>query len=226
MKMMSDSIIAAQRKAYGENFAEFGATPRGNYWLDIETQWLRFERLLRNLQGELPDSQIHDLGCGTCELHRYLLNSGIRHRYSGTEIVPEMISHATSEYPDIAIHNRDFLEIDEELHDFIFLSGMLNLKLATPEPLWREWSLNIIRKMFRHATRAIAFNFLTVHPTLSDPDLIFFDPAEMLAFCQQSLSRFVVIDTGYPLYECTVTVFKPEFAEQIYPQKIYQKYFV
>ncbi len=72
---------------------------------------------------------------------------------------------------------------------------------------------------------AIAFNFLSSYRTFTDPDLFYFDPAEMLDHCVKHLSRFVVLDHGYPLFECTTTVYRPEFVERQYASDRFAKYF-
>ena len=63
-------------------------------WNDKETQELRFDRLL----GTIPplvqvgkEFSIHEVGYGTAALHGYLLEREISHKYSGTDIVEEML---------------------------------------------------------------------------------------------------------------------------------------
>ena len=100
---MNESLLDNQRKAYSENFSKYGPTPMGTYQNNIETQYLRFERLIKNLRKELDNTRIHDIGSGTCDFHKYLLDNNIPHEYSGTEIVQEMIDYSLSQYTEIEL---------------------------------------------------------------------------------------------------------------------------
>jgi hypothetical protein len=222
---VSKLILENQRKAYGETFSQYGATPKGTFQNDSDTQYLRFERLINYLKKDLSFSTIHDIGTGTCEFHKFLLDNQIKHTYSGTEIVQGMIDYSLNQYNDIKLFNRDFLQMQGEYYDFIFLSGTLNLKLDTSYDEWYKWSLEIIKKMYCHATKAIAFNCLTSYNTFSKDDLMYFNPLNILDYCIKDLSRFVTLDNSYPLYEFTVTVFKKDFIENKYTHKSFQKYF-
>lgn len=222
---MSNSIIHNQRKAYGETFLKYGADPKGTYQNNVETQFLRFERLIHNLKDDLQDSKIHDIGPGTCDFHNFLLNKNIQHHYSGTEIVQEMIDYSINKYPEISLFNRNFLTIEDENYDFIFLSGTLNLKLNTTHSEWEQWSLAIINKMFQHAKKAISFNCLTSYNTFSQDSLMYFNPQNVLDYCMKNLSRFVILDNSYPLYEFTITVLKKEYIKNKYKDEVFTKYF-
>lgn len=222
---MNKSIIENQKKAFGESFSKFGATPRGIYWNNAKTQCLRFERLINCLKEDLQNTTIHDIGSGTCDFHKFLLDNQIHHKYSGTEIVQEMIDYSLNQYCDIELFNRDFLQMEGEHYDCIFLSGTLNLKLNTGYDEWHKWSLEIINKMYNHANKAIAFNCLTSYNTFSQDDLMYFNPQNIMDFCIKELSRFVILDNSYPLYEFTVTVFKSDFIEKKYKHNSFKKYF-
>jgi len=75
------------------------------------------------------------------------------------------------------------------------------------------------------ADKAIVFNCLTSYKTFSDPTLLYFDPIKIFDFCAKNLSRFVIIDHGYPLYEFTCTVFRPEYLSKSYNNQKFNKYF-
>jgi hypothetical protein len=223
---MTDSILDNQRKHYSENFSKYGSTPLGTYQNNIETQYLRFDRLIRNIRKDLLNCRIHDIGSGTCDFHRFLLENNINHEYYGTEIVQEMIDFSLLEYPDIKLYNRDLLSVSDEMYDFNVLSGTLNISHELDKKAWREYSYKLIEKMFALCSKGIAFNFLTSYNTFSKEDLVYFDPGEILSFCIKKLSRFVIIDHAYPLYEATCTVFKKQFIRKDYKRKAFDKYFV
>lgn len=216
--------VEQQTSAYLESFKINGATPEGVKWNNRETQYLRFERLIELVKSDLHDSSVHDIGSGTCDLHDYLLKHNISHQYSGTEIVQEMIDFSLLKYPEINLYNRDFLQIENEKYDFIFLSGTFNLKLNSSENELLDFSMEMIKKMFKHSNKAISFNCLTSYNTFSQDDLMYFDPKYVFDYCIANLSRFVNIDECYPLFEFTVTVFHEEYIAQKFRDKAFDRY--
>jgi hypothetical protein len=223
------SIIAAQRNAYRAEFVKHGDTPLGTHQSDRTSLDLRFEALMRNIAPHLGAGvTLHDVGSGLCDLYRFLKSSGLDRRitYSGTEIVQEMIDHAVQKYPEVTLGNRNFLDAGPgERYDFVVLSGTLNLLAGVDGDAWKTMCLALIQKMYEHANRGIAFNFLTSYRTYSDPLLYYFDPKEMFDFATTHLSRFVVLDASYPLYECTVTVFNKDYMSTFYGHDDLKKYF-
>jgi hypothetical protein len=223
------SIIAAQRNAYRAEFVKHGDTPLGTHQGDRTSLDMRFEALMRNVVPHLgAGATMHDVGSGLCDLYGFLKSSGLDRRitYSGTEIVQEMIDHAAQKYPEVMLYNRNFLDGDiDERYDFVVLNGTLNLRAGVEGREWEKMCLALIKKMYAHADKAIAFNFLSSYRTFSDPLLYYFDPKDIFDFATKHLSRFVVVDTSYPLYECTVTVFNKDYMSTFYDHSDLKKYF-
>jgi predicted HD phosphohydrolase len=223
------SIIAAQRNAYRAEFVKHGDTPLGTHQSDRASLSLRFEALMRNIAPHLgAGATLHDVGSGLCDLYGLLKANGLDRRitYSGTEIVQEMIDRAVQKYPEVTLGNRNFLDASvDERYDFVVLSGTLNLLAGLEGDEWKRMCLALIQKMYLQADRGIAFNFLTTYRTYSDPLLYYFDPREMFDFAATQLSRFVVLDASYPLYECTVTVFNKNYMSTLHGHDDLKKYF-
>ncbi len=223
---MRDEITDQQLSRYRENFLKHRDSPRGMFWNDRTTQYLRFQRLLRNLQLNGDGFSIHDVGAGVADLHDYLNDQGIQHIYSGTEIVPEMVQSASRRVPGIQLTTDDFLaQSNEPRSDFVVLSGTLNLCCNSDTVTWNDYCLRVLLKMFKSARCGIAANFLTNRNTYSGPDLHYAAPGLILDFCLDSMSRFVTIDHSYPLFEFTLTVLKPEYVQSMYSDPALAKYF-
>jgi hypothetical protein len=223
------AIIAAQRNAYRAEFIKHGDTPLGTHQGDRTSLDMRFAALMRNVVPHLgTGATMHEVGSGLCDLYGFLKSGGLDRKitYSGTEIVQEMVDHAAQKYPEVTLRNRNFLDAGAgERYDFVVLSGTLNLLAGVSGDEWKRMCLALIRKMYAHADRAIAFNFLSSYRTFSDPLLYYFDPAEMFDFAATNLSRFVVLDASAPLYECTVTVFNKDYLSKFYDHGDLKKYF-
>jgi hypothetical protein len=209
------AIVDAQRESYRTNFLSHGDVPQGTYQNDLLTQHIRYASLLRHIQPHFEQGDtIEDLGAGVCDLYDYLRTQGLDRTvtYSATEIVQEMVDCARAKYPALEILNRNFLDLtDEKRYDFVVLSGALNLLGGVGEVEWKRMCFTLIEKMFSSARKGIAFNFLTSYRTFSDQRLCYFDPKAMFEFSTLHLSRFVHLDAGYPLYECTITVLQKEY---------------
>lgn len=220
-------IVDSQLSIYKSHFDKHGDSPEGTYNQNDAAQNLRFDALIKQLPLRTGKFSLHDVGCGICDLHQYFLDQSIDVHYSGTDIVPEMRDLATSKYPDVKFEVRDILEQsdDSERYDFLVLAGTFNLPGDSDRALWTDFANAMIKKMFEMATHGISFNFLTAHADFYHPDMYYRDPGEVLEYCTRNLSRHVVIDHAYPLYEFTVTVFKEEHLKELHRDERLQKYF-
>ena len=224
------TAIAAQRSAYGANFQIHGDGPRATLQTDQISQFLRFERLLKEIRPYCDEGvTIHDLGSGICDFYAFLRQQGLQDtvQYSGTEIVEEMNALARQKYPQLTLLNRDILEAPapDDHYDFCIASGTFNLLGGLEEGAWRSLCYDLMKAMFLRAKKGIAFNILTSYRTFSDPMLCYFDPREVFDFLTTNMSRFIVMDASAPLYEVTFTVFKKEFVAANHPQPELAKYF-
>jgi hypothetical protein len=229
MFMDDRAIIDAQRESYRANFLIHRDAPQGTYQNDLMTQHIRYASLLRHIRPHFEEgTTVEDLGAGVCDLYDYLRMQGLDGNvtYSATEIVQEMVDCARAKYPTLEILNRNFLDVtNEKRYEFVVLSGALNLLGGVGEVEWKRMCFALIEKMFALASKGIAFNFLTSYRTFSDERLCYFDPREMFEFSTLNLSRFVHLDAGCPLYECTITVFQKNFIRGRNPQPDLEKYF-
>lgn len=222
---MKSNILCDQINVYRNNFLNYGATPMGTFQNNTETQYLRFEKLLDCIDISRKFS-IHDIGCGICDLHKFLKLKKVKHDYYGTEIVPEMIKYAKNKYPEIKIYHRDIMNKSTiKKCDYVVLSGTFNIPGNVHRKEWKRFCFKMIEKMYNSCNKAIVFNFLTTHKTFTDPDLFYLDPAEVLDFCLSKLSRFSNMQHHYALYEATVSVYKKDFIQTKYKPPAFAKYF-
>jgi len=224
--MNSKKIIEDQILIYRDNFLKHKDSPLGTYQNDRETQHLRFEYIVKNFVDILNENiSLHDLGCGVCDLHDYLNKKNIKHIYSGTEVINDMVTYARLKYPDIEILNRDVLmDSIQNNYDIVVFSGGLYLPGNINHDEWRKFVFHIVNKMFEMCNIGISLNLLSTYNTHQDKNLFFLDPKEMFDHCCTKMSRFVSIDQCYPLYEWTITVFRKEYILERYPQPEFLKY--
>lgn len=225
---MENDLLRMQADVYRRAFMKHGDDPRSTIQNDRLTQYLRFERLIRELFPAEGAPSIHDVGSGLCDMHAFLNQLGIQHVYSGTEIVEEMSDRARELYPGIELKNRDIINAaPDERYDYIVLSGTLNyIPEGTDREAWRAYCLQLIDQMFAMCRHAISFNFMTTVHDFGADNLLYFDPEALFSRCARTLSRHVVLDHGYPLYEATITVFRKEWMTQRFPAPPLARYLV
>jgi hypothetical protein len=224
--MNSDKIIKDQIDIYLENFLQNKDSSLGTFQNDRATQYMRFEHIVKPFKEILNENvSFHDFGCGVCDMHEYLNLQNIKHDYSGTEIIQEMIDHAKQKFPGIKVYNRDVLKEEvTDKYDIVVFSGGLYLPGNIPHPEWEKFVFSIIHKMWDMAKIGISFNLLTTYSTYKRDDLFYVDPRDMFDYCVKNFSRFVTLDHCYPLYEWTISIFKKEYMQQKYTQPELQKY--
>ena len=222
-------IVQKQIQAYQSNFIKFGTSPLGTFQNNTTTQHERFYQLMKPLlEISNQDFSICDVGSGVCDLHGYLNQLEIGHAYTGIEIVPEMVSVSRDLYPDISVIEADILEnveLKDKRFDFVVLSGVFNLPGQVSSEDWEVFIFRMIERMFEMSEMAISFNALTTYTTFRSDELYYLDSSKVIDFIQNKLSRFYIVNSAYPLYENTYTIFKKTQIEQFYRAEEFNKYF-
>jgi hypothetical protein len=194
---------------YTSKLLAHGATPQGVDWNTADSQNLRFEQFARLWPGRTEFSII-DLGCGYGALLDYLASNGLRVDYLGLDISAEMIREARLRHAQSA---RASFVCSAELGgraDYVVASGIFNVKLDAPEPVWREHTVATVEAMNRAAIRGIAFNCLTRYSDADKmrSDLFYADPSWLFDYCKRRFARNVALLHDYGLYEFTLVVRK------------------
>src|SRR6056297_2544582 len=104
----------ATKQFYSTLYRQYGTSCRSLSFSSADTQRVRFA-VLREV---LPDDRdgafsLLDVGCGFGDLYDYLREDGYNNvQYTGLDIMPEFVRHATATYPDGQFIAGDFLSID------------------------------------------------------------------------------------------------------------------
>src|SRR5215510_14579523 len=91
--MAYDDILNTVNEYYSQKVNTFGAEHRGVDWNSLESQYARFEQLLKihNRQGQFS---LNDYGCGYGALATYMRERGFQFTYCGFDISQAMIQKA------------------------------------------------------------------------------------------------------------------------------------
>lgn len=174
-------------------------------WTDLEGQQKRFEVLCRI--GDLNGSSIMDMGCGTGDLKHYLDQRYNDFSYVGIDHVPEFIEHANKKMGDEArtyFFTADFITDGFPIVDYILASGALSYRCGTS-----VFPYAVIRKMYLHARKGVAFNLLDYdyHRYPTDHVLRSYNRYEILSYCLRLATRAELI-TGYLPEDFTIMLYK------------------
>ena len=193
---------------YADRLREHGATPAGVDWNSESSQRVRFDQLLRVVDGFSAPFSINDWGCGYAALVDELELRGADFRYHGYDIAEEMVATARERLGDRAGRTvgSDCDAVPEA--DYTVASGIFNVLAGSDRDAWEEHIHDTVRRMAAVSRRGVAFNVLTRY---SDPEymqdrLYYADPGAILDFCVREVSRWVAVLHDYGLYEFTTIV--------------------
>ncbi|MGD0464556.1 MAG: class I SAM-dependent methyltransferase [Tepidisphaeraceae bacterium] len=207
--MSRDAILSQVNAFFTAKLREHGPGHLGMDWNSQESQYMRFEQLMRLVDGQ-DDFSLLDYGCGTGALLDYLADRKTKMRYTGFDISAAMISEATRLHP--ATTRCSFTTQENELlaADYAVASGIFNMKQQTADDRWRAYMEHTVDEMNRLSSRGFAFNVLTLYSDVEKrrPDLYYADPLYWFDLCKRRYSPRVALLHDYPAWEFTLLVRK------------------
>lgn len=206
--MDQHNIMAARHiDIYNEVADKYGTSSKAVLWDDPQTQYLRFSELVKSLDFNDGKKTLLDVGCGNGELYKFLNFLGFRGRYVGYDINEKLLAQARSRFADVDVQHRDIMsEVIEQRFDYVVLSGLFNVSVGQSI----NWVHDFLKQMFASCDGIMVFNMISTHVTFRDEGMFYMDPAEMLSFCIETLSKRTTLAHHNLPYNYTVTVFKNE----------------
>jgi SAM-dependent methyltransferase len=195
---------------YAGKLQQHGATPAGVDWNSPESQNLRFEQLMKIAAGADDGFSLLDFGCGYGALWQALQDKGVRCKYTGYDVAPEMIAEAERLYGSDSYRRWTGDSASLAQADYIVASGIFNVKLDADERDWKRYILDTIDHMNRLSVRGFSFNMLTSYSDADKmrPNLYYGDPCYFFDNCKRKHSRHVALLHDYGLWEFTILVRK------------------
>jgi SAM-dependent methyltransferase len=202
-----DDKVARQIDIYNEAADKFGTSSRAVLLDDPQTQYLRFSELLGALDFNDANKTLLDVGCGNAELYKYLNFQGFRGRYVGYDINEKLLAQARNRFAGVDVQQRNIMseEIPQRF-DYVVLSGLFNVNVGQSA----GWVQAFLKRMFELCDGIMVFNMISTHVTFRDERMFYMDPAEVLSFCIEHLSRRTSLAHHNLPYNYTVTVFRNE----------------
>jgi SAM-dependent methyltransferase len=205
---MTVNITSQVKNYYKRKITTFGSTPLGVDWSTESSQYQRFDRLLRYMPLTEGDS-ILDFGCGYGALVDYLKSRNIFPKYTGLDLVTEMLEVAAIRNPE---HATNFIsELPPNgIWDYVTMSGVFNVKGETSIDEWEDYLIQTLNSVIPLAEKGISFNLLTSFNDLNrrKDHLYYCDPRDIASKINLESPFLLTIDHSYELWEFTVTILK------------------
>jgi trans-aconitate methyltransferase len=199
---MNDEDKRKLIESYNKSLETYGYDPRSLQVKD--RQELRY-RILSEI-GNLSDCSILDVGCGFGDFGEFLVKRGMKVRYTGFDINPNLVRVGRQAHPNARLEVRD-IETDkmDERFDWVFESGIFNNKISDNE----AWVKNMLRKMFELCDKGVAANFMSSYVDFKMDYSHHASPEEIFSYCK-TLSRRVLLRHDYMPFEFAVYVYKDD----------------
>jgi SAM-dependent methyltransferase len=194
---------------YSGSLAEHGAEAKGVGWGDETSHKVRFDRLLRCMDEEVPARPtFNDLGCGYGALYAYLVEHGVTPGgYRGHDISEAMLGEARKRVtaPEAVFVATATLD---KPADYSIASGIFNVRFERTDEEWLAVILETLRNMNAFSARGFSFNLLTTYADYRREHLYYGDPCFFFDHCKREFSKRVALHHDTQLFEWTVTVLK------------------
>jgi hypothetical protein len=202
-------VLAPIDQYYTKKIKLHGATSWGVDWNSAESQELRFKQLSQIILSS-KEFSINDFGCGYGSLYSFLTKNKLRPKYYGFDISYEMIQKAKQTHA--ALPRAQFKTSHQpwKKTDYGIASGIFNVRLKSPEKVWKKYILKSLDQMSAFSKKGFSFNCLTKYSDKSKMRsyLYYADPLFLFDYCKKKYSKSVALLHDYGLYEFTILVRK------------------
>lgn len=210
MSFLDRNILDSVAKYYSSTLATYGPSPKGVDWSDAFGQEMRLRTLLQVVQHSEFGQGLLDYGCGYGHAAKIICEEFPWLEYTGYDIVPEMISAATTH--NRALPNAVFLrELSPGARwDFVISSGVFNVRNGFDDEVWLTYVQNQIGFLSNLATSGLALNFLSNSIDLERKraELFYVDPGWLLDLLCGLGFEAVELHSDYRPWEITALAWR------------------
>lgn len=168
-------------------------------WESSEAQASRFSVLLKLIpKGSFT---LLDVGAGLGDLLAFLRQRGVPARYTGVDILPEMVNRARGRFPDGRFECADIISDENwgERFDVVYASGIFNLMMQDNMGFVGRAS----KRFFELTTRLCVVNFLSESSENKEEPYFYYSPEAVRAVFSASFPEVRIVD-GYLRNDFTI----------------------
>ncbi|MFA6138822.1 MAG: class I SAM-dependent methyltransferase [Sulfurimonas sp.] len=176
-------------------------------WGSRRTQQIRFH--IFSEIASLENKSILDVGCGFGDFFDFLnINLGLNVRYTGVDISSKIVAQAKERNPNLNIVKLDILSEEIEKHDYVFGSGIHNIKVEKNDELLER----MLNKMFELCNYGVATNMINKTYENSLAEHIYgYELSKVMEMCKK-LTPFSVVRQDYLPNDFTLYLYKHDWA--------------
>jgi ubiquinone/menaquinone biosynthesis C-methylase UbiE len=186
------------QERYKDRLKKFGSNIKALASGTEERRETRFEVLTEI--GIYDGVSVLDVGCGLADYYHYLIKKGLNIKYTGIDIVPELIESAREKYPELNLQVRDIQNdpYDQSSFDYVVCSQVFNLRMVDG----KNMSLvnDMLKEMFEISKYGLAVDFITNYVDFEQEHLFYYKPEELFSIAKQ-LTKRVTLRHDYPSFE-------------------------
>jgi len=194
---------------YEECLRKHGDSHLGVDWPNEEDAKTRYKVMLNVIKNKDKECTILDFGCGCGHLFDFITDPKIK--YSGLDLSVEYINMFKNKYPDTDVYCIDILKEDIKdipNFDYIILNGVFTERCGLSEDDMFNFIKKILIKLFNKTNIGIAFNIMTPLADWYDEKLFYLSFDKLTYFLKNKISKNLIINHNYNLWEYTVYVYK------------------
>ena len=210
--MDRDVDLETVKDHYRALLAENRDTAKACSWKSEEVAARNLAAVAQVFAHETEPFTVYEVGCGVAAMADFLRAQVPLARYSGCDILAEMIERAKERDPGVDVEQRDILTSPpSSQYDYVIISGLFNLRMSNDDETWFTFVKSMLKSAFGIARKGLASNFLTSYVDFKRELGYYQDPGRVFDFAQRELSRFSEIRHSYYPWEFTLLVYgKPK----------------
>ena len=200
--MISQKKLTKIKTFYDNNCEKFQDSIKAVGWSSKKDQYLRFSKLLQNIDINKKSIRFRLWFCDLILLKNIIKK---KFSYTGIDLSEKILSYSKS------FHNKkninficgDFYSLNLIKHDIVLSSGSMSLNLN----LKTKHLENMIEKMIANSNYCVVMNFMSSYSDYQLKKNQHFSPEKVFNISKK-FSKKVNIIHDYNLYEFTVQIFK------------------
>jgi SAM-dependent methyltransferase len=198
-----EAQASLQRRHHGKALSEGVTDAEKVGFRNALAQKIRFEAATRVMYPD-GDFSVLDFGCGLGNMSEHLPS---RAKYTGLDVLDEMIVGARERYPGMRFHSGTLNELHDagERFDVVYGCGLWGEKFHDRQ---HEEIFDFLRVMWDMCDHSIMFTVPSRYSDKDDGWRVTFTPELMFGWCHSQLGERVMVDHTFLPHVFAVYVYK------------------
>lgn len=173
-------------------------------WESREAQYMRFEMFLSQI--DIQGKKILDVGCGLGNLLEYIIDKEIDTKYTGVDILGDMIDDVQSKDLPGKFYCMDIFKqhpFENKSFDVVYTSGVFNLNMGNNI----DFLIEAIGRFIELSDQVIVFNLLDESSPDKEDTYFYYNPEEVVKILKEKYSQIISIEVARGYLNNDFTVF-------------------